>query len=374
MLRLFTKGDDGTLLRSEPTGLDEVPAAGWRWLDVSAPDVEQIVAIGTAFGIHPVNIEDVVEPTLHPKLDVHEDYVFVVLHALAFRGERIASHELDAVVLEDLLITFHRDEIPALEWVIEQAGESAVMAAGGADRMLGRVCEAVARRYLPLLEELEERIDDLEERAMAADPSVVQEVLVLRRDAVTLRKVLAPMRDTAHTLARIEHPLVTGHAKRRFGDVSDHTTRAADSVDAARVLLGSVLDTHRSTVAERTNAAMQTLTVFAAILLPLSLIAGIYGMNFSRMPELEWRWAYFAVLGVMAAVALGLWIHFSRRGLISRPRLRRIPARVVRGLGHGMRGVAGLGIAPVRIVLESFRGRPPNESPPDPYNGPRQRG
>jgi magnesium transporter len=373
MLRLFTKQPDGTIVRSDPVDVGDVPETGWRWLDVTDPTPEEIVAIGTAIGLYPVNIEDVLEPTQHPKVDVHEHYVFAAVHALAFRDERVTSQELDVVLLDDLLVTFHRTELPAMEWVIGQAAESPVMADGGVDRMFGRLAEAVVRRYLPLVQELDERIDELEERAVLAAPGVVEEVLVLRRDAIVLRRVLTPTSEVAATIADCDHPSIGAEARRRFSDVTDHATRAADGVDTARVLLGSVLDTHRSTVAERTNEAMQTLTVFAAILLPLSLIAGIYGMNFARMPELDWEWAYFATLGLMAAIGLTLWVHFARRGLIGRPRLRRLPGTVMRGLGQGVRGVAEVGIAPIRMISEIVRGRSPNTRT-DTYNADKQGG
>ena len=188
-----------------------------------------------------------------------------------------------------------------------------------------------------------------------ADPSVVSEVLALRRDAVTLRRVLAPQRDAAAEISRADHRVITDRARRRFADVVDTAATAADSLDSARLMLGSILETYRGAVAERTNEATQTLTVFAAILLPLSLITGVYGMNFDRMPELAWRWGYYGVLGAMAVLAVGLWLYFARRGFVGSPRLRRVPVALARGLGRGARNVAGLATAPVNLVAKGFR-------------------
>jgi magnesium transporter len=365
VLRLFTKGPDDTLVERVLQDPLDMPATGWRWLDATNPATDEVFAVGRALGLDALVVEDVVEPTLSPKVDDHGEYLLVVLHELALTDERIATHELDAILFPDLLVSFHAESLPALEWVISQGTTTAQMAEGGPDRMLARLAEAVTRRYMPVVEEMEERVEDLEERAILADRTVIPEVLALRRDAVTLRRILAPQRDAAVEISRSDHPLVTDRARRRFADVFDTTAHAAEALDSARLLLASILETYRSTVAERTNEAMQTLTVFAAIMLPLSLLAGIYGMNFADMPELGWRWGYFAVLGIMAVVAIGLWLYFARRGFVGSPRLRRVPIVLVRGLGRGARGVAGLATAPVNLVVQGFRRNARPESPGD---------
>jgi magnesium transporter len=366
VLRLFTKAPSGTIVEQVLAASADLPETGWRWLDVDATSLDEVFAISRRLGLDALVVEDLVEATLSPKVDDHDDFLFVVLHELGIADHRIATHELDALLFPDLLVTFHSEELPALEWVIAEAAGMAQMADGGTDRMLARVADAVVRRYLPVVEEMEERVEDLEERAILADPSVVSEVLALRRDAVTLRRVLAPQRDAAAEISRSDHPVVTDRARRRFADVFDTTAQATDLLDSARLMLGSILETYRSTVAERTNEAMQTLTVFAAILLPLSLVAGIYGMNFAHMPELSWRWAYAAVLGAMAVLAVALWVYFARRGFVGEPRLRRVPVALVRGVGRGARGVAGLATAPVHLVIRGFRPGGHSETRGDP--------
>jgi magnesium transporter len=355
VLRLFTKDPSGTLSQQILASPAELPETGWRWLDVSAPSTDEIFAASRVLGLDALVVEDIVEPTLAPKLDDHGGFVFMVLHELGLGDHRVITHELDAVLFPELLLTFHGEHLPALEWVVSEASEMPQMTDGGPDRMLARLAEAVTRRFLPVVEEMEERVEDLEERAITADPSVVSEVLALRRDAVTLRRVLAPLRDAAAEIARSDHVLVTERARRRFADVFDTTAHATDALDSARLMLGSILETYRSTVAERTSEATQTLTVFAAILLPLSLIAGIYGMNFAHMPELAWRWGYYGALVVMGVIAASMWTYFVRRGFVGRPRLERVPVALVRGVGRGARNVAGLASAPAHLVVRGFR-------------------
>jgi magnesium transporter len=206
------------------------------------------------------------------------------------------------------------------------------MAESAPDLLWARVAEAGSSRYQPLADGLEERIDDLEEQALAADPSVPAEVLALRRDVQTLRQAVIGQRDAYRVIARGDLPGISSRGARRLAHVFDDFNRLAEVLDGARLLLGSVLETYRSTVAERANEVMKVLTVFSAIILPLSLVAGIYGMNFRNMPELQTRWGYFAVVAVMVVVAVALWLYFARRGFVGGPKLHRVPKVVGRGL------------------------------------------
>jgi magnesium transporter len=183
---------------------------------------------------------------------------------------------------------------------------------------------------------------------VSGDPGVVGLVQALRRDSIVLRRALAPQRDMVRSLAHEGMPGIDERARRRLDSVYDDCFRVVESLDMARALLASVLETYRSTVAERTNEVMKVLTVFAAIILPLSLVAGIYGMNFTNMPELDWPPAYFVVLAAMLAFAIGLWFYFSKRGFIGGPRL----PRVDRVVGRGLADLFHLTTTPVRGIVQ----------------------
>jgi magnesium transporter len=172
-----------------------------------------------------------------------------------------------------------------------------------------------------------------------------------------LRRVLAPQRDTVRGLADEEFPAISERARLRLRSAHDQYVRATESLDSSRALLAAVLETYRAVVAERANEVMKVLAVFAAILLPLSVMAGIYGMNFANMPELDWRWAYFVALGIMATVALALWLYFARRGFIGGPRLGRIPKAV----GSGLAGLVRLTTLPVSSVSRMLTGKNENQ-------------
>ncbi len=227
------------------------------------------------------------------------------------------------------------------------------MADGGADRMLARIAQAVAYPYLPLIAALDDHIEGLEDRAIVRDPGVVGEVQALRRDATRLRRFVAPQREVLLALGREGATrLVEKKARQRFADVYEQLYRIVESLDSSRMLLGSVLETYRSSVAEDMNRVMKVLTVFSAIVLPLGLLAGIWGMNFANMPELQRPSGYFIALGLMGTMALGLWIYFARKGFIGGPRLREIPKSV----GMGLFRVAALPVKGIGAVVQTLGG------------------
>lgn len=343
-----------------PVPADELAArrgaAGWLWVDVLAPRPDEVEWLGRAFGLDPLTLDDVASPTVEfPKLDELDAYLFVVVHALAADAARIRTVELHACLGDGWLVTFHDDELPGLERVLERPPQRPPLA--GPDDLLARLLELTTRRYLPLLDELDLRIFDLEDHAVLGNPEVLPEVQALRRDAAVVRRVLGPQRSMLLGLARDERPLVGDWARRNFADAHDHVNRVVESLDAAHAMLATVLDTYRGAVAEDMNQAMKVLTTFSAIILPMSLVAGVYGMNFTWMPETEYRYGYFVVLSVMALGGAALWLYFARRGLIGRPRLGDVLRAATAAGGVGRRVGRGLAAVPGRASQSARRGR-----------------
>ncbi len=345
MIRLFHKLEHGGTLTERP--FEELTTArhdhGWIWMDVLDPSEEELRDLGERFAIDPLTLLEIHNYSIFPKVDDWGGYVFAVLHGAGGREDKLATSELDFILGEDFLITLHRDRSPAVAFVLENALRAPAFCRGGPDQMFGRIAETQGQRYLPLLDELDEQIEELEERSLQSDPRVILDVQALRRDAVVLRRAIGPQREVLLRLGGEFSELLSDRARRQFQSVYDHHYRLVESLDASRSLLSAVLDTYRSAVSERMNEVMKVLTVYAAILLPLSLLAGLYGMNFVNIPELQWRWGYFALLGVMATVAIGQWIYFSRRGFIGGPSLRKMTGVVGKGL-------AFVALAPVRTV------------------------
>ncbi|NNC75798.1 MAG: magnesium transporter CorA family protein [Acidimicrobiia bacterium] len=312
-------------------------------MDVPAVDSDTVLDLAHRFSFHELVVEDILADTEFPKIDEFGDQLFVVLHGLAADTDTIRTVEFDAVVGDDFLVTFHREALPGVEWMIEASQRG--VGADGPDILLARIAEAGSRRLLPLVDAVDARIEELEDEAILGDPGIPAQVMQMRREMVVLRRVIAPQREVFLRL-RDGATALGQRAEERFSDVYDHQYRIVESLDSARALLGAVLDTYRSTVAEMMNEVMKVLTVFAAILLPLSLMAGIYGMNFENIPELSYRWAYFALLGVMAVTAISLWVYFARRKFIGGPRIDRVPKVV----GKGLAGLVHLTMKPIRFV------------------------
>lgn len=313
------------------------------WLDMADPDPAEVWAVGEKFGLDALSLEDVLDTTLLPKVDDHGRYLFVVLHGVLSGEERLSTTELDLFIGEDFLITVHYGPVVGVEWIADRVTLMDHLDVEGPGVVAAMIAEAGSRRYLPLLDALDERIVALEEAALAADPRVLAENQALRRDVIVMRRILGPQRDVLHRLSSLDFDVLGPTSQRNFGDGYDHNFRLVESFDASRALLASVLETYRGAVAERTNEIMKVLTVFSAILLPLALIAGLWGMNFNELPGEAWRWGFLGILGSMAGIAIGLWLYFVRRGFVGGPRLRDLPKSV--GLS-----LVSIGTAPLRAM------------------------
>lgn len=372
MQRLFHKpGEEGGPRRLDPGQLEAALSDdGWVWLDLTDPSEDEITAIGQLFEFDPLSLLDVLDVTLLPKVDDHGDYLFVVLHGVATGADqRLKTQELDLFIGDGYLVTAHRTAVASVDLIVDNLLASGQKAGHGPAGIAAAIAEAGSRRYLPLLDALDGAIEELEDHAMAADPRTLSGSQALRRDVIILRRTLGPQRDVLRQLSLSLSPLVEPD-RRAFSDVYDHYFRLVESLDAARALLGFVLDTYRGAVAERTNEVMKVLTVFSAIMLPLTLIAGLWGMNFVEIPISQRRWGFFGVVAVMAALAIGLWGYFARRGFIGGLKLRQLPKSVGLGLVH-------LGTAPLRVVSgmlpasardRGHEGTPHPDSPGPPGN------
>lgn len=349
MQRLFYRPADGDHLIARP--LAEMDAArqdgGWIWLDVTGPTSEELWDIAERFALDALSIEDVMDVKLLPKLDHHPDYLFLVLHGVVTGiDRRLDTAELDVFVGSDFIVSIHADRLAGVESLVDHLDDGHQVTAATPAALAAEITGAGVRRLLPLLDHLDERIEALEELAVQADPATLRESHALRRDVIMLRRALGPQRDVTLRLSQPGSALVDEPAQRAFSDVYDHQFRLVESLDSARSLLASVVETYRGAVAERTNEVMKVLTVFSAVLLPLTLVAGIWGMNFVDIPVARMRWGFYGMMAAMIAFGVSLWAYFVRRGFIGGPQLRDVPKAIGLGLIHA-------GTAPVRVVTTS---------------------
>lgn len=341
-----------------------VDGEGWVWLDVVDDDPEAIIELLDPFPLDPLAVEDVLDEVQLPKLEDFGDHLFLILHGLVATGDRIRTAELDCFLGDGWLVTVHHKPLLGLDWVWEGAQRHREFIEGGTDLLLARIAEATGRRYVPLIDQLETHIDELSELAIDGDVSVLGGVQQLRRDESTIRRVLRPQRDALQQVRTVPIAMLDDEARRRFSDAYDQHNLVIESLLTARTLLADVLDTYRGASAEQAANVSKVLTVYAAIMLPLSLIAGIFGMNFREIPADDSSWGFVAVIILMVLIGLGSWFVFERVGFLTRRTLR------VRTVGRGLTSVALLPVKTVGVAARSVgnavRPHRHNGDPPTP--------
>ena len=331
--RLLIRGPAGGCLEpAEPVDLDDLVATdSLAWLDVRTRESEEMDELGERLGFDPAAIEDVIDVEQLPKFDSYDDHLFVVLHALISSDERIDTHEVDCFVRSNLLVTVHSEPVVSVDWLWDAVQHHPGLAEHGAAELFAQLGEVIGRRYLEVLDEFERRVDDLADRALDVDQQVLPEIQYLRREEATIRRALRPQRLVIASLRSDTQGLMTDSARRILTDAYDVHNLVVESLSATRGLLTDTLETYRGAAAERQANAATMLTVYAAIVLPLSLITSWYGMNMSNLPGAGESWGWLVVTAAMMAIAIASWALFARAGMVRRPSLAGRQA-IVRGL------------------------------------------
>ncbi len=286
------------------------------WVDFGDPTDDEVKLLKTLFRFHDLAIEDCVAESQHPKVDDYGEYLYLVVHGVVGNaGCVFKTEELDAFLGSNFVVTFHYEKRRSVEAVMARVREVAQPMAHGPDGLLVAILEQLVDNYEPAMEVLDQRIAAVEESVFGRpDKKTLGEIFALRKEVLHLRRIIYPQRETVHRLARGEFAEISATTTPFFRDVYDHLYRITDLCEGYRDLLGGALDAYLSVVSNRLNEVMKVLTIISTIMLPLTVIAGIYGMNFDNMPELHWRYGYFMVLGVMAALAGAMVVFFKRRG------------------------------------------------------------
>jgi magnesium transporter len=270
------------------------------------------------WGFHPLAIEDTF--TLHhqPKVEEYADTLFIIVRGIDFNvadpERELRTLKLAAFLSKRRLVTAHRAPMRSVAAVRERLTAGNRSVPGAHVQVLWSIYDELMDHYFPVVEDVGEEIEQLEEQVVAQpEQRHLERVLSLRRKLATLRRNMLPHRQVFGHLAGSRFEAIDSTAALNFRDTQDNVLRLADAIEQQRDLLSNVKDTYLSVVAQKTNDVMRVLTVFSAIVLPLSLLAGIYGMNFAHMPELGWRWGYPVLLATMAGLAGGLLAWFRRK-------------------------------------------------------------
>lgn len=287
------------------------------WINVEGlHDVAVVERIGELFGLHRLALEDVLNCGQRPKVEDYGEHHFLVMRSLLSKGNQSENEQISFFLSERWVITFQEvpgDSFEAVRQRIRQ-GKGRLRALG-ADYLVYALIDALIDEFFPVLEAYGDRLEVLED-AVALDPTPesLRDLHAVKRELLLLRRIAWPEREVIHALQREEAGVIAAETKVFLRDVYDHTIQVIDMIETFRDLAGGLLDVYLSSVSNRMNEVMKVLTIIATIFIPLTFIAGVYGMNFRYMPELEWRWGYPFSLGLMAAVALGLVVFFRRKG------------------------------------------------------------
>jgi magnesium transporter len=288
------------------------------WLNVSGVHDEDIIKeLGENLNIHPLVMEDIANTTKSPKVEEFDDYLYIILKMAYFdEDQNQASMEQLSIVLgSDYVILLQEREGDILEGLRERIRQSrGRFRQLGSDYLVYAILDAVVDNYFNVLERLGEDIEKMEEiLVVSPDRDLLMKIYQLKRELVFLRKSIWPMREVANNMYRMEHALVHEGTGVFFRDVYDHTIQVVDTVETFRDMASGMLDLYLSTTSNKMNEIMKVLTIFAAIFIPLTFIAGVYGMNFEFMPELHHKYAYPAWWGVTILLGVGLLIYFKRK-------------------------------------------------------------
>jgi magnesium transporter len=285
------------------------------WADVSDPTSEDFVELSEEFGFHHLSIEDCRHSHQRPKIEEYSGYYFIVLYEAELVGpnDQLELRELDIFLGKNYLVTVHGRPIRAIETAKRLWREWTDRSEQGSGLLSYLLIDAVVDDYLPLLDMISDRMDDLEDSIFGEfRPEAIEEIFSVKKKLLFMRRAITPLRDVFNTLLRREQPIFPREIHVYFQDVFDHLIRVADTIDTLRDMLSSTMDAYLSVSGNRMNQVMKRLTSISTILMSVTLIAGIYGMNFVFMPELRWRYGYvFAWLSIVGS-GLALYAYLKK--------------------------------------------------------------
>ncbi len=288
------------------------------WINIDGiHDIDYMALIGRQYGLHPLTMEDVLNTTQRPKIEDFDDYIFVVMKMLRYdpAEDRILSEQISLVLGKDFLLSFQEASGDVFDPIRERIrkGKGRIRS-GGCDYLAYALVDAIVDNYFVILEKLGERLEALEETLDdGQDAGVLDEIHTIRKELIYLRKQVWPLREIITHFLHADTPFVGAATGLFMRDVYDHTIQTMDTIESFRDILSGMQDLYLSTISNRMNEVMKVLTIIATIFIPITFVAGIYGMNFTRMPELTWRWGYLFVWVIILVIVFIMLAFFRHK-------------------------------------------------------------
>ncbi|MBI4971627.1 MAG: magnesium/cobalt transporter CorA [Candidatus Omnitrophica bacterium] len=317
MLQIFSLDKDNKFKRSEDSSdiielLQNTKST--FWVDIEDLTEREIQVLANIFQFHPLAIDDCVKSNSYPKIDDFEKYLFFIFHAVSFLGptNEFTHSEVDIFLGPNYLVTIHQGPIRAIDVQREKCERNPLQYFGkGPDVILHAMLTILADNYLPILADIDDNMEELEDLILL-EPSkeVMHQIFKMRKVVLQIRRTLGPQRDTIFQLSRGVYPQIPKKSLIYYRDIYDHMYRVHEMAEMYRDLVAGIMDLYVSVIthqqsesSHQTNQVMKTLTLMATIFFPLTVITGLYGMNFEHIPELHWKYGYLWVLGLMVVVA-----------------------------------------------------------------------
>jgi magnesium transporter len=294
----------------------DMPTVTWINVD-GLHQVEILEKLGEYYGFHPLMLEDILNTDQPPKMEDYGKYIYIVLKMLSYmdNSNEIVTEQISLILGPNFIISFQEREgtvfNPVRERIRNGKGRIRKM---GPDYLAYALLDVIVDNYFVIMEKLGEKIEFLEEELVTQPgPETLQTIHHLKREMIFFRKAVWPLREVIGSLERGESPLIKGTSRVYLRDVYDHTIQVIDTIETFRDMVSGMLDIYLSSISNRLNAVMKVLTIIATIFMPLTFLAGIYGMNFKYMPELEWRWGYLMFWLIMIGIGTFMLIYFKKK-------------------------------------------------------------
>ena len=290
---------------------------GLLWVDIEDVTDEDAELLSNVFCLHPLAVADCISKNIHPpKIDDFEDYLFIIVHGINYciESDVVETTELAFFMGKNYVVTTHDVPMRSVSSMLDRVRKDGRLMRRGADFLAHDIVDALVDNIMPTIEEIDEKNDRLEAEALHEPKrETLMSIMQLKRSILALTRVILPQREIVNGLSRGEYALISERAQIYYRNIYDHLVRIEMLTLGLRDMTESVLSTYLSSVSNRMNEVMKMLTLIATIFIPLTFIAGIYGMNFANMPELGWKYGYFIILIVMAVIGISLVFYFRRK-------------------------------------------------------------
>jgi len=288
------------------------------WININGlNNIDEIEKIGENYNIHPLTLEDIVNTTQRPKIDEYENYLFIVVKMLYYdKDERVISEQVSFVLGQNYVLSFQEAEGDVFDSVRDRIRTKKGRIRNlGSDYLLYALVDSVVDHYYEIIETMGNKIEELEDHLFSGNPKeeITTQIQSLKREVLKVRRAIFPLREIINRVEKIEHKLIQKKTIHFFRDIYDHIIQVSENIDIYREMIWGLMDMYMTTISNKMNEVMKVLTIISTIFIPLTFIAGVYGMNFDNIPELHYKYSYFILWGIMIVLFIGMLFYFKRK-------------------------------------------------------------